>query len=82
MGFSNKNMKQPVSDKPHIQLIMGLWRVSPLGKTRKYSLYQRWQSAHTFTRIYNDTRVREVLKKNEIERVNERLRSFQPTDER
>lgn len=82
MGFSNANMKQPVSGKPHIQLITGLWRVSPLGKTRSARLYQFWRDAHAFTGERNGKMVRFVLKANEIERANERLRSFQLTNER
>lgn len=50
--FSNATMRQPVPGKPHLALVAGWWRVSPMPKPyHKHSLL--WRLAHDFVNQLN-----------------------------
>lgn len=58
-SFTNAVMRQPVKGKPHIALIAGFWRVSPLPLSHSLGRRQRlrlWDAAHRFTLSKNNAR--------------------------
>ena len=48
MGFSNKIVKPPRKDKPHIVFMDGWWRVSYFDAKARIKYAERWNKAHDF----------------------------------
>lgn len=51
-SFSNARMMGKKKGKPHIQLIKGWWRVSPMERPR-YDQSVRWQAANLHVALRN-----------------------------
>lgn len=54
--FSNKSMRVPRPGKPHIALIKGYWRVSPLPKPYRNNAGERWRDAYGLVMTLNNWR--------------------------
>lgn len=57
MAFNNEIVLAPRADKPHIALIAGYWRVSPMKTGAYWSTHlHRWNLAHTCVNVLNRER--------------------------
>lgn len=69
MTYSNKTLKPPVSDKPHIGFRAGWWRVSPQ-KRPYHKTALDWGKAHAFANRLNEAKGEELRREcRRIERI-------------